>query len=231
VTRITGIKAITFDIDGTLWDFVGRMRDSLVSALQELEKHDPKAAALIDVDTMIETRDRVHVAMRDVTPDLVEIRKASFRQALVDAERPDDALAKRLADVYFEHRWAPSPPYDDVRPAMEALAPRFRLGAISNGNSYPERFGLGHLLSFCVYAQDHGGINKPDPRLYQIAIAEAGCQPHELLHVGDSLRSDVGGAKGVGAWAAWVNRDGASLDGEHQPDVEIQAFTELLEIL
>ena len=159
--------------------------------------------------------------MRDVTPDLVEIRKASFRQALIDAGRPDDALAERLSDVYFEHRWAPSRPFGDVRPALEALAPRYRLGIISNGNTYPERFGLGHLFSFGVYAQDHGGINKPDPRLFQIAIHEAGCQPHELLHVGDSLRSDVEGAKRVGAWVVWVNRDGATADGEHQPDFQI----------
>lgn len=231
MTRLTGIKSITLDVDGTLWDFLGMMRGSLQKALRELERHDPEAAAILDVDKMVETRDRVHIEMRDVTPDLVEIRKASFRQALIDVGRPDDALAERLSDVYFEHRWAPSRPFDDVRPALEALAPRYRLGIISNGNSYPERFGLGHLFSFGVYAQDHGGINKPDPRLFQIAIHEAGCQPHELLHVGDSLRSDVEGAKRVGAWVVWVNRDGATADGEHQPDFQISALSELLEIL
>ncbi len=95
-------------MDGTLWDFHGMMRGSLQKALRELERHDPEAAAILDVDKMVETRDRVRIKMRDVTPDLVEIRKASFRQALIDVGRPDDALAERLSDVYFEHRWAPS---------------------------------------------------------------------------------------------------------------------------
>jgi putative hydrolase of the HAD superfamily len=231
MTRLTGIKAITFDVDGTLWDFIGMMRGSLHQALLELERHDAEAAAQLDVDKMVETRDRVHIQMRDVTPDLVEIRKASFRQALIDVGRPDDALARRLSDVYFEHRWSPSRLFDDVRPALDALAPRYRLGMISNGNSYPERFGLGHLITFGVYAQDHGGISKPDPRLFRIAIDEAGCLSHELLHVGDSLRSDVGGAKGAGSTAVWVNRDGATADGDHDPDFEISTLTELVGLL
>lgn len=231
MTALSGIKAISFDIDGTIWDFVGTMRSSLARALEELERRDPEAAALIDVDRMVETRDRVHVMMRDVTPDLVEIRKASFRQALVDVGRPDDALARRLADVYFESRWAPSELFDDVRPAIEALAPRYRLGVISNGNSYPERFGLGPYFSFVAYAQDCGGIQKPDPRIYRVAIDEAGCLPSEMLHVGDSLRSDIGGGNDAGLWTAWVNRDGAEPDERYRPDFEIAALTDLLEIV
>ena len=231
MTALSGIKAISFDIDGTIWDFVGMMRSSLATALEELQRHDPEAASVLDVDRMAEIRNEVHEAMRDVTPDLVEIRKASFRQALVDVGRPDDALAKRLVDVYFESRWAPSKLFDDVRPAIEALAPKYRLGVISNGNSYPERFGLGSYFSFGAYAQDCGGIQKPDPRIYRIAIEEAGCLPSEILHVGDSVRSDIGGGNEAGLWTAWVNRDGAEPDERYKPDFEVASLTDLLEIV
>jgi putative hydrolase of the HAD superfamily len=169
--------------------------------------------------------------MREITPDLVEIRKASFRQALIDIGRPNELLAERMSEVYFDNRWAKSDLYEDVRPAMETLATKYHLGVISNGNSYPERFGLTDLISSCVYAQDHGGVNKPDPKLFQIAIDEAACNPHELLHVGDSLSSDVGGAKNFGALAAWINRDGAKSSAKYKPDLEIVSLSELVEIL
>ena len=41
----TGIKAISFDLDGTLWDFEAVMRRSIERALEELTEHDPIAAS------------------------------------------------------------------------------------------------------------------------------------------------------------------------------------------
>lgn len=52
-----------------------------------------------------------------------------------------------------------------MRLALEALAPRYTLGIVSNGNCYPEDFGLEVHIAFPVYPRDHGGIEKPDPRI------------------------------------------------------------------
>ena len=108
INKLLRVKAITFDIDGTIWDFVGAMRHSLFKALHEAHLRDPETASMLDVDIMIETRDLVHLAMREITPDLVEIRKASFRQALIDIGRPNELLAERMSEVYFDNRWAKS---------------------------------------------------------------------------------------------------------------------------
>ena len=59
----------------------------------------------------------------------------------------------------------------------------------------PSELNIGSLISFEVFSQDNLGIEKPDPRIFEIAFHEAGCEPCELLHVGDSLESDVAGAK------------------------------------
>ena len=45
-----------------------------------------------------------------------------------------------------------------------------------------------------IPAQKHG-IEKPDPRLFEIAMKEAGCTKKDLLHIGDSLRNNVAGAR------------------------------------
>ena len=57
----------------------------------------------------------------------------------------------------------------------------FKLGLLSNGNNYPEYFGLADRFDFAVYAQDIG-IEKPDPRTFQIAVEQAGCSLDQLLH-------------------------------------------------
>jgi len=122
-----------------------------------------------------------------------------------------------LNTVYLQQRFGDTRPYDDVLPTLDALHGRYRLGLLSNGNSYPERCGLPDRFHFVVFAQDHG-IEKPDRRLFEVALARAGCRPQELLHVGDSLTNDVAGAQGAGVRSVWLNRYGAQNDSAVEPD-------------
>ena len=231
MTRLTGIKAVSFDVDGTLWDFEGTARFALGQVLVELARHDAGAAQILDVTTFTEVRDRVHEELRGRVTDLNDIRRESFKRVLREIDRPDDSLATRLADVYFKHRTAGRVLFDDVAPAVQELGRKYTLGLLSNGNSYAEDFGLERLMSFQVFAQDHGGIEKPDPRIFQIALTEAGCLAGELLHVGDSVENDVGGARAVGARTVWLNRNGDGAQPGIAPDAVIASLRELTEIL
>ncbi len=139
-------------------------------------------------------------------------------------------LSTRLNEVYLKHRYTDIEPYEDVLPMLDALAPRFKLGLLSNGNNYPEYFGLAGRFDFHVFAQDIG-IEKPHPRTFQIVAQRAACGLDQLLHVGDSLETDVEGAQAVGARAVWLNRDGKTNDSGIKPDHEIASFTELTRLL
>ena len=231
MTDLTRIKAVSFDVDGTLWDFERVARHALGQVLDELRRHDPVAAGALDVDMLTETRDRVHEELRGRVTDLNEIRRESFRRALHDVGRRDDALAARLTDVYFRQRDAGRAAFPDVRPALEALAPRYTLGIVSNGNTSAGELGMDGLMSFELFSQDHGGVEKPDPQLFRIARAEAGCSPDELLHVGDSLENDVAGAAAVGARSVWLNRDCRELDGSAAPDLQVSSLLDLVGLL
>jgi len=232
VRALVGIRVVSFDVDGTLWDFEGVMRRSLRATLLELGRRKPEAAAGLTVDRMIEIRDRVYEERRGSVTDLIAVRREGFREALrVFSGEPDDELASHLTDVYLRHRTAQEVPYSDAAPTLEALRGRYKLGVLSNGNSYPEQLGLEDLLSFSVFSQDHGGVEKPDPRLFQIAIEKAGCAPDELLHVGDSLENDVQGARNAGARSVWLNRNGDENSAGVQADVEISSLRELLAAL
>ena len=228
--RLTGIKAISFDVDGTLWDFDSIMRRALSEVLKELENADPESAGMLDVDRMISIRERVHEELLYKVIELNEIRRESIRQALRDIGRPDDELAEHLFGVYVKHRDAGQSLFDDVLPALQSLDGSYKLGLLSNGNSYADRLGLQDFISFQVFSQDHGGVEKPDPRLFRIALQEAECAPQELMHVGDSLEYDVAGASNAGVQAVWLNR---KVDGSHSPDgtTEISSLRQLSQIV
>lgn len=227
---LNGITTISFDGDGTLWDFDAVMRHSLRCVLSELEVVDPPSAARLDVDTMIQIRNNVAATLHGTVTNLEQIRLEAFRETLRTVDRPNDALAARLNQVYLQHRFEDIELYDDVLPTLQALQRTHRIGLLSNGNNYPERCGLDGTFAFVVFSQDHG-VMKPDPRIFQIAMAQAGCTCDELLHVGDSIDTDIKGAQNAGVRCVWLNRHNASPLQPVNADFSIASLTELLDLL
>ena len=222
---------VTFDADGTLCDFQRLMAAALAAALAELQRLVPDArTATLTIDDLRLTRDSVASELRGQRLTMEQVRLAAFRRTLEEIGRPDPALAAHLLDVYLARRFGEDALYPDVRPMLDALGSRYRLGLVSNGNSYPERSGLGNRFAFAVFAQDHG-VQKPDRRFYEIVLAIAGVAAREVIHVGDSLINDVGGAQALGMRTVWLNRGNLPLDAPPRPDAVITTLTDLPAVL
>lgn len=224
------IRAISFDGDGTLWDFEEVMRHSLHHVLIELEQVDPQAATMLSIERMIEIRNRVATELKGEITNLEAIRLEAFRRTLKDIGKPNDDLADHLNRIYLKHRFEDIKLFNDVLPVLKTLQQRYHLGLLSNGNSYPERTGLPGVFQFVVFSEDYG-IEKPDPRIFQIAVEKAGCSKEQLLHVGDSLINDVGGAISAGIKSVWLNRAQAVNSLDIMPNFEIHSLLELLDIV
>lgn len=218
---------VTFDADGTLCDFQRLMAAALAAALVELQRLVPgeRTTALTSDDLRL-TRDHVAAELRDQRLTMEEVRLAAFMRTLEQMGRPDSALAAHLLDVYLARRFGEVALYPDVVPTLDTLGSRYRLGLVSNGNSCPERSGLGNRFAFTVFAQDHG-VQKPDRQFYEIVLATAGVAAGEFIHVGDSLPNDVGGAQALGIRTVWLNRGNLLLDASLRPDAMITTLTEL----
>ncbi len=90
----------------------------------------------------------------------------------------------------------------DVVPALRAFRQRgLRLVVVSNANGR-----LGHLFDrldltrwFDAVLDSHEwGVEKPDPRLFHLALAESGAVAGRTVHVGDLYHVDVAGARQAG---------------------------------
>jgi FMN phosphatase YigB (HAD superfamily) len=160
-----------------------------------------------------------------------------FRSLGLDPDNvPAEVLEALLATHKRELSRAADFP-DEHRRLLERLAPRFRLGIISNFDYSPtahgilEREGVAELFH-AVVVSDEVGWRKPKPAIFEAAFRRVGVGPGEALFVGDRADIDVLGAKRVGLAAAWLNRAGEPLpDGLPAPDYEIRELPALASIL
>jgi HAD superfamily hydrolase (TIGR01509 family) len=115
-----------------------------------------------------------------------------------------DATAAALADLHTYHQthnlWETVP--DEVLPALAALrASGRRLVVLSNANGTLHRAfdRLGLTSAFDVIFDSYNeGVEKPDPRLFRIALERSGADASTTLHVGDLYHVDVVGARAAG---------------------------------
>lgn len=227
---LSRITTLSVDGDDTLWDFRSAMEHSLTLTLQQLRvivAND--ATRRLTVQKMMEIRDCVAKEVGDAI-SLDEIRYRAFSRTLEYVGAPSQEVAGELFRFYMDRRLAGTRPYTDVPAALESLATRYRIGLISNGNSKPVLSRLPVKFDFAVFAQDCG-YAKPDPRIFEFALAAGGCKPEEVIHVGDSLNDDVSGANNIGLTSVWLNRRGYSNQTEITPDIEIRNLNDLVAIL
>jgi FMN hydrolase / 5-amino-6-(5-phospho-D-ribitylamino)uracil phosphatase len=232
--NISAVKAISFDLDDTLWPIWPVIERAEAALLSWLQQHAPMTAALFASPTALrEIREHMHDVVLKKKPhmahDLGAIRKESIRLALYRAG-DDPLLADGAYQVFFAARNQVEY-YEDALPALKLLSARYPLVSLSNGNAQLDLVGIAHYFQDAVNAKSVG-VGKPDQRIFQAAAQAAGVAAHEVLHVGDDMALDVLGALDAGMQAVWLNRQGKLWAHEHtQPTLEIASLLELTALL
>jgi putative hydrolase of the HAD superfamily len=98
------------------------------------------------------------------------------------------------------HLWSGVDP--DTGPALDRLLQAgYRLAVVSNSDGRAEEAlvaaGLRHRFELVVDSQ-LVGVEKPDPRIFQMALEMMRLTPADALYVGDLYEVDVVGARGAG---------------------------------
>jgi putative hydrolase of the HAD superfamily len=120
--------------------------------------------------------------------------------------------------------------FAEVHPTLEALANRFQLGVITNGNADVRRLGLADYFQFALCAEELG-VGKPDPEPFQEALRRAGIAAEHAVHIGDHPSDDIAGAQAAGLRAIWFNPQGKAWEADNTPDGQIRSLAELPALL
>ena len=148
--------------------------------------------------------------------------------AEIDRARGQRVASRFLSEMSFA--------FARNRPVLEALSERYRLGVVSNfyGNleAVCESSGLGRLFGVMADSQ-RVGAEKPEPAIFQAALAELQAKPETTIMVGDSLRRDYEGARRSGMGFIWIAPEdvqASERDGAENRSV-LGAVTELSDLL
>ena len=129
-------------------------------------------------------------------------------------------------------------PYPEAAAVLAALAKRYKLGVIANQNAGAEerlaRYGLRQFFDVVV-TSDEAGVSKPEPGIFLMALAQAGCTAAQAVMVGDRLDNDIAPAKTLGfktirIWQGFCRGQTPRTPAE-EPDAVVTSLRELLAVL
>ena len=223
------IRAITLDLDDTLWEIAPVIRNAEAALWRWLSEHYPQIPGTFSAEDMLSLRNEVIEEFWHRNHDFRFLRKKVLARVAVECGY-DENLVEPAFQVFDQARNAVDL-YPDVLPNLEYLFERFTIVAVTNGNANLQAIGIRHLFHDVVTAVDAGAA-KPARPIFDAAITSAGVTPHEILHVGDHPETDIDGARQAGLKTAWINRNGDQWPGHLEaPDAVVTTITELRELL
>jgi len=243
------IPAVLFDLGNTLLEYTlqGRWREFLRQRLEEM------------YPLVCDTVARVGVSPAEFAAAVAEVIGGEQARAIERsgrswhfADRLREGLAKvglcagddcleRLTDTFYEPIRACTKPYRDTRDALQRLRSLgMRLAIITNSpwdtparllRGDLEQWGLADFFDVFICSGEVPW-HKPNPA-FMLAAAEAlGIAADDCLVVGDSLESDIAGARAAGMPSVWVNPSGTPAPADApQPDWVVRRIVRVAQIV
>jgi HAD superfamily hydrolase (TIGR01549 family) len=210
-TSLGGVSALLLDVGGVLMDERHTYRRFRRSAAERIERADGR-----------DVLQALRAAIRDRAP------RAS-QHALLQLGGHD-----RLSTEIWSAIGNADRPYPEARDALEQLARHYRLAIVGNQSlATRARLQEAGLLAFCdsVIISGEVGLEKPDPRIFQMALNQLGIEPPQAAMVGDRLDLDIGPARRLGLCGVRMLRGPHVWQRPHyayeQPDLTVRSLAEL----
>jgi len=227
-------KHIFFDLDRTLYDF----DRSNLATLQEIFKLTGRYNhnGIIGFESF-------HEAYLEINKDLwnqykkqeiskQELNLRRFAKTL-DRLGMDNRIAQTLADEFI--RISPLQVYllPGAIEILQYLFPKYQLHIITNGFSEIqfEKLKRADIAEYFrhIIVSEEAGAQKPDPRIFALALQKTGATPSESLIIGDDPHCDIYGGQNSGIDQVWLYQAGET--SPYQPTYAICGLLELSSIL
>lgn len=248
--RLTPIKAISFDLDDTLYNNRPIMQ-AIESKMADYftEKFAVILPELLDDPQQVFNRrfwgpyrQQAIKAHQDISHDVVRLRLESYRlglmahnisaeQATIEAQAGVDYFIKLRSDFTV-----PKSSHE----LLASLSKAFPLVSISNGNVDTKVLGIDHYFQHIYHAgfqtathdkKEHLLKQKPETDMFTLVCQQLNILPEQLLHVGDCGFADIHGALNAGCQTAWLPQYGVGKNLQQIPHIELAKVSDLSQLL
>lgn len=227
-------KALTFDLFGTVLDLGGSLTPFIAEFIQN-----KKAGNQVDADTFWDQL-RHRQRIEQYQDSLVELGHSGY---LETAQKAFVYVAKlnKLTPIpeetdAFMAGWQQLSPFPDCLPALERLASKYQLVALSNGNPWFLDHLVENRIKFNfddVISVEVAGSFKPHPGVYRSAARKLKMEPGQLIMV-SSNSFDVMGARTCGLRGIYIDRYDLpyeDTDPQYEPDLTLKDFNQMANAL
>ncbi len=225
---------IFFDLDHTLWDF----ETNSAKALQQIFETEQLAGLGVSSFNAFHHRyipinDRYWARYHNGLVNKEQVRVHRFYDTLRELGIDDMALAHRMADSYVELSPKMTALFPQAVEVLQYLQTKYKMHLITNGFAEVQWIKIEHsgLKPFFehIIISEEVGTQKPDKKIFALAVERAGTQTDKCVMIGDNFNTDIMGAKAAGMDQVFFNPK-----RKRKPEAvtyEIAALTELLHIL
>ncbi len=250
--RLTTIKAISFDLDDTLYSNRPVMYDiekKMVSYFSEkLASLLPDLHAVFNRAFWGPYRQEAINANGDISHDVVQLRYESYRLGLIahGVAAAQAANEAQLALNYFIQLRSDFSVPKASKQLLAQLSQQYPLVAISNGNVDTKTLGIAQYFHSIYHAGFQNGNHakvgqhflagrllkqKPATDMFVEVCQELAISANELLHVGDCGFADIHGALNAGCQTAWLPQYGVGKPLQQLPHLELSDVSQLLRLV
>ncbi|MCK4513199.1 HAD-IA family hydrolase [bacterium] len=220
------LKAIIFDLDNTLTDFMRMKTVSIDAAIEAMIDAGLPMSATETKAKLFEIYDREGIEDQRVFDRFLEEQYGEIDPKIHTAAVIGYRRGREYTLVLYPH----------VKKTLLALAKRgFKLAVLSDAPRYQAwsrlcYLGLEHFFDHVITFEDTN-VRKPDPAPFMKACEVLNVGPDEVIMIGDWPERDMVGGKGVGiktVYAKYGDTSGAATSGA---DYEVDDISQLIAIV
>lgn len=236
--RLPAIKALSFDLDDTLYDNIDAIKKAEIDFCVYLKDEFNLPQFASNFSFWLEQKEKLLHKNPHIKHDVTEIRCQNLIETfkLLKAQDLSYSKALSLVKIFVKMRSKNIVIDEKIYSLLDTLKSKYKIAAISNGNVDIKVLNLDKFFDYDLRPKVNAYKSKPCSDLFNLYAKTLGINPRNILHVGDDPTTDVYGAIKANFSCAYVERGFAKRcvgfkSLSYLPHVSLDSIYELKELL